>query len=144
MSSPATLSCRCLCGAVRFEATPKHQQMDACHCGMCRRWTGGIFLTVDCGANVTITDSTHLGVYSSSDFAERCFCRKCGSILLWRTHDRTMNMVSTQALEHPESFLFAAEIFIDDKPANYDFANPTKKMTGAEVMAMFAAEHDKP
>ncbi len=31
-----------------------------------------------------------------------------------------------------------SQIFIDEKPAYYDFANKTHNMTGAEVFAAFA------
>jgi hypothetical protein len=34
--------------------------------------------------------------------------------------------------------VLTSQIFIDEKPAYYTFANQTKTMTGAEVFAMFA------
>ena len=43
------------------------------------------------------------------------------------------------AFDDIASFRFAEEIFIDEKPALYDFRNDTRKLTGAEVMAAFAA-----
>ena len=36
------------------------------------------------GASLKIEDTTHLGVYRSSDWAERCFCNKCGTVLFYR------------------------------------------------------------
>ena len=35
-------------------------------------------------------------------------------------------------------YAFTSQIFIDEKPAYYDFANKTHNMTGAEVFAAFA------
>lgn len=137
--SAAPLSGGCLCGAVRFKATPPKPNMDACHCGMCRRWTGGPWLTVSCDHAVEIEDETHLGVYVSSDWAERCFCKNCGGTLFWRMRDGSMTTVSAQAFDDPGQFKFVDEIYIDEKPANYEFANSTHKMTGAEVVAMFSA-----
>jgi len=32
---------RCLCGSVSFTATDIVHHHHACHCDMCRRWTGG-------------------------------------------------------------------------------------------------------
>ena len=37
---------QCLCGAVSFEAEPPKTAMHACHCEMCRRWTGSALLAV--------------------------------------------------------------------------------------------------
>lgn len=39
-----TRSGHCLCGAVRITVTDPPQELGACHCGMCRRWTGSAFL----------------------------------------------------------------------------------------------------
>jgi hypothetical protein len=39
--------------------------------------------------------------------------------------------------EAPE-FSFDQQIFIDEKPAYYRFANDTRNMTGAEVFALYA------
>ena len=43
----------CLCGAVRFTAKNMSKEVGACHCSMCRKWGGGPFMEVDCGAEVT-------------------------------------------------------------------------------------------
>ena len=128
----------CLCGSIRFTARPKHDAMDVCHCGFCRRWSGGAWMTVDCEpASLTIADETELGLYGSSGHAERGFCKSCGSSLFWRMRDGTLLTISAQAFGAPERFAFVSEIFIDNKPDNYAFANNTKKMTEAEVLAQF-------
>lgn len=138
--SGAALSGQCLCGAVTFTATPEAEEMTVCHCAMCRRWSGGAFTVVSCGSKVEVADESRLGVYVSSDWGERCFCKTCGSTLFWRMRDRSHIAVSIQAFEDPGAFAFTSEIFIDEKPASYDFANPTKKLTGAEVFAQFEAQ----
>jgi hypothetical protein len=129
-----TLSGKCLCGAVRFTATPKNDEMSVCHCGMCRRWSGGVFMAVGC-ETLDVEDGAPLGVYRSSDYGERVFCSVCGSSLFWRMHDDSFFAVCPQAFDDPSRFRFASEIFIDAKPANYAFANDTRKMTGAEFFA---------
>ena len=45
--------------------------------------------------------------------------------------------VSLEALDDRAGFAFTGQVFIDEKPAYYDFANATKTMTGAEVFAAF-------
>ena len=84
MSEGATMNGGCLCGAVRFTATPANREVGACHCSMCRRWTAGPFLGLECGTTVKVADSAQLGVYRSSEWAERCFCKKCGTALFYR------------------------------------------------------------
>jgi hypothetical protein len=132
---------QCLCGAVRFDAVIASGDMGACHCAMCRRWTGGIFLSVEC-AEIDIADPDAMGVYASSDWGERGFCKTCGSSLLWRSKDGAHLAVSVQAFADPGAFPFATQIFIEEKPASYNFREETQVMTGAEVFAAFAPGGD--
>ncbi|NVK36182.1 MAG: GFA family protein [Rhodobacteraceae bacterium] len=136
------LSGGCLCGSIRFTATPVQSEMGVCHCKMCRQWSGGVYMAVGCGDSVVIEDETSLGVYKSSDYGERVFCKSCGSSLMWRMQDGSHSSVSAQSFDDPSQFGFVSEIFVDEQPANYAFANDTKKMTGAEVFALYAPKQD--
>ncbi len=133
-----SMSGGCLCGAVRFTATPENDEMGACHCGMCRRWSGGPYLAVSCGESVKVEDEAVLKSYASSEWGERVFCSNCGTSLFWRMRDGSHTSVAVSAFDDPGAFRFTREIFIDEKPGNYAFANETTKMTGAEVVALFA------
>lgn len=42
-------------------------------------------------------------------------------------------------LDDDENFVIKQQIFIDEKPHFYTFANETKNMTGEEVLAHFSA-----
>lgn len=132
------LACSCACGAATFTAAPKDMTAGACHCGVCRKWAGGVFLSADCEATVSYNDEAALNVWNSSDWAERVSCATCGSSLIWRTKDRSSNQVSIQSFAAPEAFTLDHEIFVDEKPQGYAFAGETKKLTGAEVFATFA------
>ena len=123
----------CLCGAARFTAKPAHEA-DACHCGMCRRWTGGVFLGAH-SDDLAFEDDAAICVYRSSDYGERVFCKTCGTSLAWRMQDGSSAHVPVSAFDDVSGFALAQEIFIDEKPAFYDFANPTRKLTGAEFAA---------
>ncbi len=136
------LNGQCLCGAVKFTATPVGDTMGICHCGMCRRWTGGTFMATDCGNSVVFNDEAKLGRYRGSSWGERLFCTACGSTLLWQTQDGANQHVSVHAFDVPEKFRFESQIFIDRKPDSYEFVNETKNMTEAEVVAMFAPSED--
>jgi hypothetical protein len=138
VTAAAELKGGCLCGAVRFAARPKAREFGACHCSMCRRWTAGPFLTVDCETAFTIEDDSSLGLYRSSDWAERGYCKACGTPLFYRLIEPGLHFVSLEAFDDKADFLFASQIFIDEKPAHYAFANETATLTGAEVFAAFA------
>ncbi|WP_306522725.1 GFA family protein [Rheinheimera sp.] len=127
----------CLCGAVSFSAFAS-TALDACHCGMCRRWGGGPLLAVHCGTNVEFSGAEHIAVYASSDWAERAFCRGCGSHLYYRFIPQNSYIVPVGLLTAQEQFVFTEQIFIDHKPAYYRFANQTAELTEAEVLAKFA------
>jgi hypothetical protein len=129
----------CLCGACRFTAVPEHGA-HVCHCGNCRKWSGGVFLSVHCGTSVVFNDDAPLVRYQSSAWAERVFCGRCGSSLVWQTLDGSSQIVSIQAFEDPGAFALESQIYIDHKPRNYAFANRTEMMTEAEVIAKYATQ----
>jgi hypothetical protein len=134
-----TQSGGCLCGAVRFTAVPgKAHEFGVCHCSMCRKWTAGPFFAIECGDSVKVADLSQLGVYKSSDWAERMFCKRCGTALFYRLMAQNYYVVSAEAFDNRDGLKFASQIFIDEKPPYYEFANRTATMTGAEVFAAFA------
>jgi hypothetical protein len=128
----------CLCGAVRFTARPKNHDVGVCHCGMCRRWAAGPFFAMGCEGPVEVTDESNLGVYRSSEWAERCFCKKCGSVLFYRLVGKDFTVISAESLDDRTGLKLVSQIFIDEKPGYYEFGNKTHNMTGAEVFAAFA------
>ena len=47
---------RCLCGAVKIRVKGGHDpRAGACHCRMCQRWTGGVFLCFEAAAEAVET-----------------------------------------------------------------------------------------
>jgi len=138
--SARELAGQCLCGRVRLRAVPEALHADACHCGMCRRWSGGPVMTINCGASVSIERGEEvLRRFDSSDWGQRGFCSECGSHLFYRLKPQDTYFVSAGLFGPIEGLAFTTEIFIDSKPSWYDFANPTRKMTEADVMAAFGA-----
>ncbi len=133
-----SLTGSCLCGATTFEAELGPMGAGACHCGMCRKWTGGVYLSVDCGSSVKFAEGSPVGSYKGSEWGERVFCKDCGSSLLWQTQDGKNQHVSIQCFEDPSQFEIGMELFIDRKPSNYALEGQRNKMTEAEVFAMFA------
>ena len=128
----------CLCGAVRITAKQASNHVGACHCTMCRRWAGGPFMEIDCGTDVSIEGADHITVFSSSNWAERGFCKKCGTHLFYRLKETGQHMVPVGLFDNDTGLTFEGQVFVDEKPAYYSFANKTSDLTGAELFAMFA------
>lgn len=139
MTEPDRQAGQCLCGAVRFDAGIAKAEMGACHCAMCRRWSGGVFLSVSC-TDIAVANPDAMAVYASSEWGERCFCKTCGSSLLWRSKDGAHVAASVQCFADPGIFPFATQIFIEEKPDSYHFREATQVMTGAEAFAAFAPD----
>ena len=130
----------CMCGACKFTATPAGEGANVCHCGMCRKWTAGMFIAVECGDSLKFDDTTHVGIYRASEWGERVFCKLCGSSLVWRMQDRSSSGVSINAFDDPGQFTLTNQWFIDNKPDNYALANKTKSFSEAETIALFTQE----
>ena len=130
----------CLCGAVRITAHNAQNRVGACHCSMCRTWGGGPLMAVDCGTEIEIEGSEHVAVFDSSKWAERGFCSTCGTNLFYRLKQNQQYMVPAGLLDGYEGAQFDHQLFIDQKPAYYAFANETENMTGAQVFEHFGPE----
>ena len=124
---------RCLCGAVTVTAEPM-ERLQACHCHMCRTWSGGPFLSVPCKE---VTFEGPVTRYASSKFAERGFCATCGTHLFFHATGPDIYGLPAGLFADQSAFPFKAEFYIDEKPDNYAFANETRTLTGAEFEARF-------
>ncbi|MEO3417233.1 GFA family protein [Roseovarius sp. CAU 1744] len=133
----------CLCGAVRYTAISEIAEAGACHCSMCRKWSGGVYIGIRVPADaLKIEGAENLSVFTSSDWAERAFCSTCGSSLYYRVtapgpHHGTYH-IGMGTLDDASGVEVTEEIFTDLRPRGYAFAGELKGKTEAEVMAMFA------
>ena len=139
MSNTTKRTGRCLCGAVRITAQNARDRVGACHCSMCRTWGGGPLMAVGCGTDVEIEGEEHVAVFSSSEWAERGFCSRCGTNLFYRLKQNQEFYIAAGIFTDATGLVFDHQVFIDEKPDYYDFANDTKDMTGAEVFARFTS-----
>ena len=126
---------KCLCGAVTVRMVPPKPHVEACHCGMCRRWGGGPFLSLKLVTDPELEGEEHVERYDSSDWAQRGFCRRCGTHLFYFYKPKSGYSFTPGLFDGVDGFEFAEEIFIDSKPAYYDFAGERPRLTEAEVMA---------
>jgi hypothetical protein len=138
MSELSIVKGSCLCGAVNIFTTSINQHVAACHCSMCRKWGGAALLGVECNEGVSFEGEENIGVYQSSEWAERGFCNKCGSHLFYRLKENNHYYIPVGIFDDDQGLIFDVQVFIEEKPEYYSFANKTKNMTGEELFAMFA------
>jgi hypothetical protein len=129
---------QCLCGAVSF-TSPDVKEIGACHCGFCRRWSGGPMLAVHCGPDVEFKGTQNIGVYSSSQWAERAFCKNCGTHLYYKLLATGEYFVPAGAFDSSD-FELSSQIYIDKKPGYYSFANQTPMLTEQQVIEQYASQ----
>ena len=133
----------CLCGAVLISLKTTNSHVGACHCSMCRKWGGGPALSLEEVGEVQIEGPENISVFSSSEWAERGFCKTCGTHIFYRLKEGGHYSIPTGLLDNDDDLVLDQQIFIDEKPSFYAFANKTKTMTGAEVYAMFAPPEEE-
>jgi hypothetical protein len=136
----------CLCGAVKVSTTHINHHIAACHCNMCRKWGGGALLGVESNGEVHFSGEENIGIYQSSQWAERGFCKNCGSHLFYRLKENNHYYIPVGIFDQfdtDENLVFDLQVFIEEKPDYYTFANETKNMTGSELFALFTSSSEK-
>jgi hypothetical protein len=131
-----SMSGHCLCSAVKFTAESVETHHHVCHCGMCRRWNGGPVFGAS-ASGVKFEGEENIARYTSSEWAERGFCRHCGSHLFYFLKPAHQYILCVGAFEDASAFEVAAEIYIDHKPAGYTLAGSHARLTEAEFLAKF-------
>jgi len=125
---------RCACGAVHFEvAAPK--TYGACHCEMCRRWAGGVWMGVVADEEPEITGE--IAIWPSSKFAERAFCPKCGSNIWHRPKGGSAPTMGQGLFDDQTGWTRTREIFDDDRPDHYAFGAPAAAFTGVGTIIAY-------
>jgi hypothetical protein len=138
MTEHKTRSGHCLCGRVRVSLRCG-DEVDACHCSICRRWGGGPLLAIEPEGDVKFDGVEQIAVFESSDWAERGFCRRCGTHLFYRLKEPVHYAIPVGLLDDPGALRLAKEIFVDEQPQAYAFAGERPRLTGAEVFEQFQA-----
>lgn len=150
MAKLQTASGGCLCGAVRFLATDIEANVGACHCHTCRKWGGGPLMEVECGTNVRFEGVDSIRTYRSSSWAQRGFCSQCGTHLYVRTlPGNELGVpegygIPAGLFDAAETFVFTGQVFIDQKPAYYGFANRTQEIASSDIYAKHPVVHSAP
>jgi hypothetical protein len=92
----------CQCGAVRYALYSLPTSADICHCRMCQKAVGNLFMAV---AGVPMDQLAWTrgapATFRSSSAAERGFCRECGTPLTFRYLARDEINVTLGSLDEP-------------------------------------------
>lgn len=126
----------CLCGAVTVRLERHDPRVGACHCRMCQRWSGGLFLSFRADEVQVMGQVVR---YRSTPFAERAFCPVCGSHL-WV---RNLLADGEPAVDEPYDLMpglfdaakdwpLRSEIYTDRALASVQLAGDHKRATRAE------------
>jgi len=114
----------CLCGAVSFEVDGALPGPDACHCSMCRRWSGHYWASTDLPRHrVTISGEDQIRWYQSSEKVRRGFCARCGSVLFFDPPARDWIAIAMGAFDQPTGTTLGKHIFTADKGDYYEIAD---------------------
>ena len=88
---------------------------------------------------VTFEGEQNITRYASSEWAERGFCRQCGSHLFYYLKPAEQYVLCVGSFTDAQPFTLAAEIYVDHKPAGYAFAGSHPMLTEADVLAKYQA-----
>ena len=131
-----------MCGAVSFRAVDMADTFSTCHCKMCQRWAGSAFSGASVkSADLKVTGGDNIGTVQSSDFAERTFCKECGSSLWYRlTAGKYVGATSVAIglLDDTDGLTLNHEYFSDYKNSTNELPEDRKQTTAAEVEGIIA------
>ncbi|MEP3246122.1 MAG: GFA family protein [Sneathiella sp.] len=114
----------CLCGAVQFEVSGPFRDIIMCHCSMCQQASGHhAAATAAPSSAFLFKKQTGLTWYRSSSHAERGFCRKCGSSLLWKMEGRDDISIFVGCLAGPVNLPVSMHVFTGEKKDYYQISD---------------------
>lgn len=127
----------CLCGAVRISINIAKNDLGVCHCHNCQRWAGGPLFEIEAGSDVVIEGQELISTYASSSWAERGFCRQCGSHLYIKDLRNGDYGIPPGLFKDLPDITLNRQIFSDHKPAFYEFSNKTTNITSEFIYKHF-------
>ena len=124
----------CLCGAVCVTLTNPKDHVEICHCDMCRR-SGGAYYGALEGESFAFASEEHVGVYRSSEWAERGFCTQCGSTLFYHFLPTGNRSFAAGLFNGADHLPVSKEIFVEEQVEWRAGYGDHPKQTGEEVIA---------
>ena len=116
----ASLHGGCLCGTVRYEAKPVSREGYYCHCRMCQLAFGN---TRAAFLNLRKDEVRWTGAapscYSSSKFAKRGFCGRCGTPMSFEYLDSERMDLSIGSLDDPAAIKPVSHFAVESRIENW-------------------------
>lgn len=113
---------------------------------MCRRWSGGRWIGVHIEMqDLQLSGAEEIATFKSSDWAERAFCKKCGSNIWYRVTEGPYASgvsIGVGLLDDTDEMKLAREFYVDRQTGAYEFPADRIQMTEAEVIALFAPSEE--
>ncbi|MBI3301432.1 MAG: GFA family protein [Deltaproteobacteria bacterium] len=129
----------CHCGAVRYTITAPAKETHHCHCSICRKVHGTLFVTLSVFPHDKFTfdkGADNLATYNTSAKLHRHFCKTCGCQLTIDLDDAPdVVAVATGTIDngahpgHPQETL--RHIFVGSKVPWYNINEDLPQIAGA-------------
>lgn len=101
-------------------------------------------MTIHAEGNIDFVGDEHIARYSSSDWAERAFCKTCGTSLFYRVLPQPQMpggeyILSAGTLDSQENLKFDHEVYVDHNPGWYKFHDERSRecLTEADILALY-------
>lgn len=144
-SQTSTRTGQCMCGAVRFTAHNVENRYNVCHCEMCQQWSGSAFMSfMVAQTDIEWEGEAQIKTLQSSDWAERAWCRRCGSGLYYHVTDDTpfakiLNM-QVGLLDDKSGMRMGREIYHDCRMPGLDIEGDRSRLSRKETLKLFGVE----
>lgn len=136
---------QCLCGAVHFVIRDANSEFGACHCKMCQRWAGSVYMGLTVPTeSITFEGKENISRYQSSEWAERAWCNKCGSNLWYKVTAEGAHsggyQISVGLLDDTTGLNVTREYFVDVKAGHLQLVGDPEQFDTAAMLKMFGAD----
>lgn len=112
----------CNCKSVTFKVVAPPKGMSMCHCGQCRKQSGGVWSSAFVEDHDLIIEGDVRWYQSSAD-AKRGFCPICGAFLFWKHKIDSTTSFALGAIDGPTGVTLEKHIFVSDKGDYYEIAD---------------------
>jgi len=115
-----TMTGGCQCGRVRYAVEVEDFDACACHCRMCQRATGNVFVALKTVPQGRLRwTGAAPDEFTSSPFARRGFCRECGTPLTFAYTDSETIDLTVASFDDPGRFVPTSNFGIESRQAHW-------------------------
>lgn len=113
----------CLCGHTEIDVKNLKGSVIVCHCSMCLKQAAGplFFSEALKKEDYIFSETSEVSTYDSSNFAERGFCKNCGTFLFMRYKENTNTHFNIELFKDLDKSILS-EIHLKDKQEYYSLS----------------------